>query len=137
MQPEAAARGSSTSSGADAAAGARALRWGPAAAADAAQRVQGDGCCLVCCRPVTGRTHQIRVHMAHCGHPLLGDDVYGLQGPWISRQALHAACVTLRHPATGAPLTIAAPPPEDFASAAASLGLAVPAAEQLAALCGV
>lgn len=55
------------------------LSWGPAAAADPLERVKGVGCCLVCCRPVTGRTHQIRVHMAHSGHPLLGDDVYGLQ----------------------------------------------------------
>jgi hypothetical protein len=39
----------------------------------------GSGCCLVVCRPVTGRTHQIRVHMAHAGHPLLGDEVYGLE----------------------------------------------------------
>jgi hypothetical protein len=55
------------------------LRWG-LAAADPAEWVKGSsGCCLVCCRPVTGRTHQIRVHMAHAGHPLLGDDVYGLQ----------------------------------------------------------
>lgn len=50
--------------------------WG--VAAPAAAHVS-EGVSLVCCRPVTGRTHQIRVHMAHAGHPLLGDEVYGLQ----------------------------------------------------------
>lgn len=50
--------------------------WGPAAPDRASL---SHGACLVCCRPVTGRTHQIRVHMAAAGHPLVGDDVYGLQ----------------------------------------------------------
>lgn len=86
----------------------------------------GQGCCLVCCRPVTGRTHQIRVHMAHAGHPLLGDEVYGLEGSWIGRQALHAWSLTLQHPATAQPVTFTAPPPDDFAAAAAALGLVLP-----------
>jgi 23S rRNA pseudouridine1911/1915/1917 synthase len=43
------------------------------------------------CAPRTGRTHQIRLHLAHAGHPIVGDDIYGIQGPWIGRQALHAA----------------------------------------------
>lgn len=105
--------------------------WGPAAAADPAARVKGVGCCLVCCRPVTGRTHQIRVHMAHAGHPLLADDVYGLMGPWMSRQALHAVSLTLLDPHSGQPLTFVAPPPDDFAAAAAALGLTVPNLEDL------
>ena len=49
---------------------------------------------------------QIRVHMAHAGHPLIGDDLYGLEGPWIDRQALHAFSLGLRHPATGEHLEI-------------------------------
>jgi hypothetical protein len=72
--------------------------------------------------------------MAHSGHPLLGDDVYGLMGPWIKRQALHAASLTLQDPGSGQPLTLLAPPPEDFAAAAAELGLVVPALADLAAL---
>ncbi len=69
----------------------------------------------------TGRTHQIRVHMAHAGHPVLGDRTYG--GPKaakagdivIPRQMLHAGSLSLLHPRTGAPLTFIAPPPRDMA----------------------
>ena len=67
----------------------------------------------------TGRTHQVRAHCAAIGHPLLGDDLYG--GPLdrgITRQALHAWRTRLRHPHTGAMLTIHAPLPQDFRAAA-------------------
>ncbi|RNF38486.1 RluA family pseudouridine synthase [Planococcus salinus] len=49
----------------------------------------------------TGRTHQIRVHMAHMGHPLIGDDLYGGSKELISRQALHCISLELLHPVTG------------------------------------
>jgi 23S rRNA pseudouridine1911/1915/1917 synthase len=68
----------------------------------------------------TGRTHQIRVHMAHIGHPVLGDRVYGsgktakLGGMEIGRQMLHAESLSLLHPDTGHPLTFSAPPPADM-----------------------
>lgn len=44
------------------------------------------GAALVRCYPKSGRTHQIRLHMAHLGHPLIGDELYGVTGPWIGRQ---------------------------------------------------
>ena len=63
----------------------------------------------------TGRTHQIRVHMAHLGHPLTGDFLYGAEAPeLISRPALHSAELTLRHPVTGELLSFRAPMPEDM-----------------------
>ena len=85
---------------------------------------------LVACRLETGRTHQIRVHLAHRGHPLLGDSLYGpgfktkakllsppaqgaLEG--LGRQALHAYLLGIEHPTTGAPLEFHSEPPGDFA----------------------
>jgi 23S rRNA pseudouridine1911/1915/1917 synthase len=70
---------------------------------------------------VTGRTHQIRVHFAHLGHPVAGDRVYapGRDELGIGRQALHAWRLEIRHPGTGAPLTFQAAPPADFAAAVA------------------
>lgn len=62
----------------------------------------------------TGRTHQIRVHLAYIRHPILGDAVYGRRSPLIARPALHAESLTLRHPRTGAQMTWTAPLPEDF-----------------------
>ena len=84
---------------------------------------------LIACRLETGRTHQIRVHMASIGHPLLGDPVYG-QGfkskaarlppaaqaalKALARQALHAAVLGFDHPVTGAPLRFESAPPDDI-----------------------
>jgi 23S rRNA pseudouridine1911/1915/1917 synthase len=80
----------------------------------------GPGGALVEARPETGRTHQIRVHLAHLGASLLGDPRYG--GPRrvgelpIPRVMLHAARLELPHPVTGAPMAFEAPVPGDFAA---------------------
>lgn len=64
----------------------------------------------------TGRTHQIRVHMASIGHPLAGDDFYGGGRTLIARQALHCARAAFCHPVTGEQLAVQAPLPGDFLS---------------------
>lgn len=88
---------------------------------------------LLDCTPLTGRAHQVRAHLRHAGFPVVGDALYGGKPLWlsrlkkgfrlkegreerplISRPALHAAQLTLLHPVTGAPLTIASPWPKDF-----------------------
>ena len=76
---------------------------------------------LVRCRLETGRTHQIRVHLAAIGHPLLGDPAYGTRRSRggvlaFDRQALHATRLTFKHPSTGRDLRVDAPPPADFAT---------------------
>jgi 23S rRNA pseudouridine1911/1915/1917 synthase len=79
------------------------------------------GATLVAVEIKTGRTHQIRVHMAHIGHPILGDKVYGgakatkLGDLTLSRQMLHAESLSILHPDTGHPMTFTAPPPGDMA----------------------
>lgn len=73
----------------------------------------------------TGRTHQIRVHMAHIGHPVLGDEVYGGDSCAFAKhhprlmdgQMLHAGELSLIHPRSGEKLTFTAPPPENFTRA--------------------
>ena len=65
-------------------------------------------------RPLTGRTHQIRVHMASIGHPLFGDVLYGAAEEMLDRPALHSAFLSLRHPVTGEMLELAAPLPDDL-----------------------
>ena len=91
---------------------------------------------LVACRLETGRTHQIRVHMAHIGHPVLGDPVYATgfktkaaalpAGPRqavesLGRQALHAAILGFAHPVTGHELCFESPLPADLAQLHAHL----------------
>ena len=75
-----------------------------------------DGYSHITCRLETGRTHQIRVHMAHTGHPLLGDTVYGNKKPYpgLEGQCLHAAKLTFIHPSTNEEITVEAPLPEWF-----------------------
>jgi 23S rRNA pseudouridine1911/1915/1917 synthase len=69
----------------------------------------------------TGRTHQIRVHLAHAGHPVIGDRLYGSPSPLIQRQALHAFRLTLLHPVTNERLSFTADLPEDMRQAAEQL----------------
>ena len=77
---------------------------------------------LLSCRLETGRTHQIRVHLASRGHPLVGDPAYGRKGPVaFGRQALHAFRLGLVHPGTRADMAWEAPPPADFAALLAAL----------------
>ena len=68
------------------------------------------------CRLETGRTHQIRVHMAHIGHPILGDTVYGAKKPvpGLTGQCLHAAGLRFVHPRTGEPVELHCPLPPEF-----------------------
>jgi len=91
---------------------------------------------LVQCEPETGRTHQIRVHLQHAGHPILGDALYGggsrstlllsqlkpgykphaneAERPLLGRLALHAERLVVVHPVSGTPLELVAPLPKDF-----------------------
>ena len=68
------------------------------------------------CRLETGRTHQIRVHLASIGHPLLGDTVYGSRKPWpgLAGQCLHARRLKFTHPSTGRPVELECPLPDWF-----------------------
>jgi 23S rRNA pseudouridine955/2504/2580 synthase/23S rRNA pseudouridine1911/1915/1917 synthase len=97
---------------------------------------------LLECHPVTGRMHQIRVHLAAIGHPLAVDPLYGggravllshykpdyrpstrrPERPLIDRLTLHAAQITFEHPATGERMTLKAPPPKDLRATITQLG---------------
>ena len=86
--------------------------------------------CAVLATPQQGRTHQVRLHCAHAGTPILGDDLYAGAGAraiasdaGLERLALHAFGLRIAHPATGAPLELAAPLPADLRTAAERLGL--------------
>lgn len=81
----------------------------------------------------TGRTHQIRVHMAYIKHPILGDEVYGSPAPklGLNGQALHGYRLTFSHPRTGETMSFTAPLPDDFTTAIVRLGGSVPEPENL------
>ena len=88
------------------------------------------GSALVRCRLETGRTHQIRVHLAEHGHPVLGDPLYGKSigdpelrrvATELGRQALHAAVLSFAHPITGEAMRFESAPPDDFQKALRSL----------------
>lgn len=68
---------------------------------------------LVSCRPVTGRTHQLRLHLSHLGHPILGDELYGYEGQ-VERTMLHCERMVFEHPLSGELLDLRAPLKEDM-----------------------
>ena len=69
---------------------------------------------LIEASPITGRTHQLRVHFAHIGHPICGDTLYGYPSEFIARQALHAYKLSFVHPTSEKHITLIAPPPSDI-----------------------
>ena len=88
---------------------------------------QGAVASLIACKLETGRTHQVRVHLAHLGHPLIGDAVYGrpktVQGLTLTmaRQALHAVRLGFQHPKTHKQMRFESPPPADYQALLAAL----------------
>ena len=83
-----------------------------------------DAHCLVRCKLHTGRTHQIRVHMASLGHPLVSDELYGgAAAAGLNRQALHARRLAFAHPCSAEALAFVAPVPDDLEHAIQALGL--------------
>jgi len=78
---------------------------------------------LVKATPKTGRTHQIRLHLAHMGHPIIGDAMYGVQVPWAGRQMLHASSIGVLRPLSRSWVTYEAPLPVDFKTALAQASI--------------
>lgn len=105
-----------------------ALARGRAARTRYAVEAARGGCALVRCVLETGRTHQIRVHLAHRGWPVVGDPLYGgaSRSARIARQALHACVLGFAHPLTGAPLRFESALPPDIRDALERLGLSRP-----------
>ncbi len=101
-----------------------AVQGGKTARTDIALLHNFDQGCFVRCTLHTGRTHQIRVHMASAGHPLVSDGVYGgVPAAGLTRQALHATQLAFIHPITGEAMKFHAPLPEDMRAALAEWGL--------------
>lgn len=75
---------------------------------------KANGYSLVLAMPITGRTHQLRVHFSSVGAPIIGDDLYGKPSELIDRQALHALSLSFSHPQSGKSITLTAPLPDDM-----------------------
>ncbi|MCR5296753.1 MAG: RluA family pseudouridine synthase [Clostridiales bacterium] len=87
---------------------------------------EGKGCTLLDVHILTGRTHQIRVHMRSTGHPVCGDPLYGFEkGARVPCLMLHAAKLAFDHPRTGQKMAFQAPPPGDFLQGLKSNGITV------------
>ena len=80
----------------------------------------------IACKLKTGRTHQIRVHMAYIGHPLVGDTMYGTDETFLPRHALHCSEMAFAHPLTGEPLHFVSPLPPDMERLLEERGLPSP-----------
>ncbi|MBQ9783314.1 MAG: RluA family pseudouridine synthase [Clostridia bacterium] len=80
-----------------------------------------EGVSLVCAVPLTGRTHQLRVHFAGIGCPLLGDELYGTPSPHIGRHALHSCVLSFPRPSDGERVVVTSPMPPDMTAAAEAL----------------
>lgn len=81
-----------------------------------------DNECIVCARPVSGRTHQLRVHFSHIGCPIVGDTLYGIADTRIDRQALHAYRLSFTHPHTRERVILSAPLPDDMRKLITDMG---------------
>jgi len=91
---------------------------GKPARTDVVCLARGPAACGLQCTLHSGRTHQIRVHLAARGHPLVGDTLYGGRAEWgLQRQGLHALRLALVHPVEGRRLEFRCPPPADLARA--------------------
>lgn len=89
--------------------------YGREAVTEYTVKEKGKRCALLHIHPMTGRTNQIRIHLAHIGHPIMGDKLYG--GPDAPRMLLHSFCLVFSHPITGKETRLEAPLPEDFKKA--------------------
>ena len=89
--------------------------YGREALTEYSVKEKGKGCALLEIHPKTGRTNQIRIHLSHIGHPIMGDKLYG--GPVAPRMLLHSFSLVFSHPLTGKKTRLESPLPEDFDAA--------------------
>ncbi|HVA68461.1 MAG TPA: RluA family pseudouridine synthase [Candidatus Binataceae bacterium] len=108
-------------------------RFTPGTGPDRGAGKDAEGATLLRARPLTGRTHQIRVHFASIGHPCLGDAIYGGKGSGVDashgfeRQALHALALSIDHPRSGERLEFIAPLPADMSDFLTAHAIAIDA----------